>query len=324
MKNKKPAVSVIIPVYKTEAFLARCLDSVLSQTFTDFEVLCLNDGSPDNCGNILSEYAKKDKRVKVINKENTGVSDTRNIGLAMAQGEYILFVDSDDCIHSQTLEITHFLAKKNDADLVYYRHIAKDYSEIKNDLYRTFDKNTIKTKVVNNVLEYATEKNHGGSSWKIRRGFSVMALYKKSFIKDVKFPTNIKIGEDLVWLLKVLAKKPISVLTKLPLYFYIPNTGSVLSNVKRLRYIENMVNGLLETWKLFKNTNVHEKKLYIREFAWPVMIPVVRNVKKLSNEQDKKTAKQYISKLYKAGLVRNPTSFKAVKCYFRIRHLLKK
>ncbi len=110
--NAVPKISIIIPIYKAEAYLNRCLDSVLNQTFTDFEIICLNDGSPDNCNKILAEYAKKDGRIKVINKENTGVSDTRNVGLSVAKGSYILFMDSDDCIHPQTLEITYFLAKK--------------------------------------------------------------------------------------------------------------------------------------------------------------------------------------------------------------------
>lgn len=324
MKNKQPAVSIIIPIYKAEAFLGRCLDSVLAQTFTDFEVICLNDGSLDNSWQILEKYANKDNRVKIINKENTGVSDTRNIGLQKAKGKYILFMDSDDCIHPQTLEITYFLANKYDADLVYYRHITKVYAEIEQYLGRTFDKNTVKSKVVDNVLDYATEKNHGGSSWKIRRGFIWAYLFKKSFIQDIKFPTNIKIGEDLVWLLNVLAKKPKAVLTKLPLYFYIPNSDSALNRMNKLLYIQNMIDGLLETWKVFKNADVHDRKLYIHEFAWPVMIPVVRNAVHLLDEKQKKLAKQYIAKLDKAGLVVNPYSFKTIKCYFRIKHLLNK
>lgn len=320
--NKKPAISVIIPIYKAEAFLSRCLDSVLVQTFKDFEIICVNDGSPDNSGKILSEYAEKDKRIKVLNKTNTGVSDTRNIGLQFAHGKYILFMDSDDCIHPQTLEITYFLATRHDADLVYYRHVAKDYSEIKQYLNNKFDKNKVNSKVVDNVLEYATEKNHGGSSWKIRRGFIWAYLFKKSFIQNVKFSTDIKIGEDLVWLLKVLAKKPVSVLTKLPLYFYIPNNNSALSKVKKLVYIENMVSGLLETWGVFQKLNQHDRNLYIREFAWPVMIPVVRNIKYLSNKSDKNIAKKCIQKLYQAGLITKPSTFKAIKCYFRIKRLL--
>lgn len=321
--NAVPKISIIIPIYKAEAYLNRCLDSVLNQTFTDFEIICLNDGSPDNCNKILAEYAKKDGRIKVINKENTGVSDTRNVGLSVAKGSYILFMDSDDCIHPQTLEITYFLAKKNNADMVYYRHIAQDYTEIGPYLNQSFDKNVVKYKVVDNVLKYATEKNHGGTSWKIRHGFIWAYLFKKSFIQDIKFSIHIKIGEDLVWLLKVLHKKPVTVLTKLPLYFYIPNSNSALSRVNKIDYIQNMTDGLLETWRVFNNANIYDKKLYMHEFAWPVMIPVVRNAKQLQNNVEKNIAKKCILKLYRAGLVVYPCSFKAIKCYFRIKKLLR-
>ena len=317
-------ISVVVPVYNVEPYLRRCIDSVLAQTFKDFEVICLNDGSPDNSWQILEKYAKKDKRIKIINKDNTGVSDTRNIGLQQAKGKYILFMDSDDCIHPQTLEITYFLATKHDADLVYYRHIAKDCLEIRRYLSNRFDKNKVKSKVVYNVLEYATEKNHGGSSWKIRRGFIWAYLFKKSFIQNVKFSTNIKIGEDLVWLLKVLYKKPVAVLTKLPLYFYIPNSDSALNRMNKLLYIQDMITGLLETWHVFQKANQYDKKLYMHEFAWPVMIPIVRNVKHLQSEPDKIIAKTAILKLYQSGLVKSPSTLKAVKCYVRIKRLLRK
>ncbi len=321
--KKTPKISVVIPIYKAENFLVRCLDSVLAQTFKDFEVVCLDDGSPDNCAQILKQYAEKDSRIRIISKNNTGVSDTRNVGIKTARGKYILFMDSDDCIHPQTLEITYSLANKNDADLVYFRHITKNYLDIGKHLNKHFCKDTVEFKVVNNVLEYATEKNHGGSSWKIRRGFIWAYLFKKSFIQEIRFPTNIKIGEDLVWLLKVLYKKPVSVLTKLPLYFYIPNNNSALSRLNRLGYIENMVSGLLEIGRVFQNADINDKKLFIREFAWPVMISVVRNVKHLQDKTEKKHAIKYVLKLYRAGLVRRPSTFKAIKCYFRIKNMLK-
>ncbi|MGI2120105.1 glycosyltransferase family 2 protein [Shewanella oncorhynchi] len=95
----QPIISIIIPVYKVERFLARCLDSVLAQTYSDFEIICVNDGSPDNCGVILAEYEKNDNRIKVINQVNQGLSVARNTGLDFARGNYICFVDSDDAIH---------------------------------------------------------------------------------------------------------------------------------------------------------------------------------------------------------------------------------
>ena len=97
-------ISVIIPVYKVEDYLNECMDSVLSQTYTNFEVICVNDGSPDNCLNILNEYAKKDNRVRIISQENQGLSAARNTGLDNAKGDWIAFIDSDDKIAPTFLE----------------------------------------------------------------------------------------------------------------------------------------------------------------------------------------------------------------------------
>ena len=91
-----PKVSFILPIYKVEDFLPKCVDSILCQTYKDFEILLVNDGSPDNCGYLCDEYAQKDSRVKAIHKVNGGLSDARNVGLSAAIGDYIIFVDSDD------------------------------------------------------------------------------------------------------------------------------------------------------------------------------------------------------------------------------------
>ena len=97
-------ISLIIPVYKVEAYLGECLDSVLAQTFKDMEIICVNDGSPDNCLSILEEYQKKDSRIRIINKENQGLAAARNTGIENARGEYIAFLDSDDKVAPDFLE----------------------------------------------------------------------------------------------------------------------------------------------------------------------------------------------------------------------------
>lgn len=91
-------VSIIVPVYKVEKYLRRCVDSILAQTFTDFELILVDDGSPDNCPTICDEYAKKDDRIRAIHKKNGGVSSARNTGMEVAQGKYFLFCDSDDYV----------------------------------------------------------------------------------------------------------------------------------------------------------------------------------------------------------------------------------
>ena len=112
-----PTISVIVPVYNVEPYLRQCVDSILGQTFRDFELILVDDGSPDGCPAICDEYAEKDSRVKVIHKENGGLSSARNAGLDVAAGEYIAFVDSDDWIHPEYLERMLAVIKNIHADM---------------------------------------------------------------------------------------------------------------------------------------------------------------------------------------------------------------
>lgn len=114
-KVTSPLLSVIVPVYNVEKYLSRCIDSILSQTFTDFELILVDDGSPDRCGEICDEYAKKDDRIIVIHQENKGVSAARNRGLCIAQGEYITFCDSDDFVYIAWLQ--NFIENISNVDL---------------------------------------------------------------------------------------------------------------------------------------------------------------------------------------------------------------
>ena len=105
-------ISVIVPVYKVEPYLHRCVDSILAQTYINLEIFLVDDGSPDNCGKICDEYAKKDSRIKVIHKKNGGLSDARNVAIDMAKGEYITFIDSDDFVASDYVETLYHLIEK--------------------------------------------------------------------------------------------------------------------------------------------------------------------------------------------------------------------
>ena len=117
-------ISVIIPVYKVEAFLPRCIDSIINQTYKDLEIILVDDGSPDKCSSICDEYARCDTRIKVIHQTNQGIAAARNAGLNMASGEYIAFVDSDDWLDPDSFQVLHQIACDTDADIVEgsYRH----------------------------------------------------------------------------------------------------------------------------------------------------------------------------------------------------------
>ena len=107
-----PLISIIVPVYKVEPYLHKCVDSILSQTYTHLEIFLVDDGSPDNCGKICDDFARKDKRIKVIHKKNGGLSDARNVAIDVAKGEYITFVDSDDFVTSDYVETLYHLVEK--------------------------------------------------------------------------------------------------------------------------------------------------------------------------------------------------------------------
>ena len=111
-------LSIVVPVYDVEQYLPRCIDSILKQSFTDFELILVNDGSPDNCPIICDEYADKDDRIKVIHKENGGLSDARNTGINKARGKYISFIDSDDFIVENAYEVLISQAEKKSLDIV--------------------------------------------------------------------------------------------------------------------------------------------------------------------------------------------------------------
>ncbi len=120
MKND-PVISIVVPIYKVEKYLPRCLDSIMEQTFDDFEVLMIDDGSPDNCAVICREYEKKDKRFRLLQKNNGGLADARNYGIKFANGEYIVFIDSDDCIHKDYLKVLYEECVNNNAEISYCR-----------------------------------------------------------------------------------------------------------------------------------------------------------------------------------------------------------
>lgn len=152
-------ISVITPVYKVEKYLEKCIDSILNQSFTDFELIIVDDGSPDSCGRIADEYCKKDKRVKAIHKENGGAPSARNAGIKEARGQYLYFPDSDDWLESSYLQELYTLAEKFKAQVVisgfkmeyFEQGIQKSYSvssdeviyntqsDVRNNLHKYFD-----------------------------------------------------------------------------------------------------------------------------------------------------------------------------------------
>ena len=216
-----PKISVIVPVYKAENYLYRCIDSILAQTFKDWELLLIDDGSPDNSGEICDEYVRKDTRIRVFHKENGGVSSARQKGLDKAVGEYTIHADPDDWVEPTMLEELYKKAKEDDADMV----ICDFFSEYKSE--RIICKQEPKECIAETILRQMFSQQLHGSCWNklVRR-----SCYSKF---NVKFPKNIIRWEDL-YVVCLLLTHPIrcSYLPK-PLYHYdlISNNDSIVRKV---------------------------------------------------------------------------------------------
>ena len=195
----EPLISIIIPVYNVEKYLPKCLDSVINQTYQNLEIICINDSSPDNSLSILEEYAEKDKRIKIITKDNTGVSNARNSGLDIASGEYIMFIDADDWVSINICEAMYNIAKEKNIDVVMCDYI-KEFSNVSKQNY-TFDKNIcfnkddVKHKLYRRMIGlYNDELAHPEKADNLCTIWA--KLYKRSIIEDndIRFYDIRKIG----------------------------------------------------------------------------------------------------------------------------------
>lgn len=207
-------ISIIIPVYNTENYLHKCLLSVLNQSFTDFEAICVDDGSSDNSLAVLYEYQRMDDRIIIVSQENGGVSKARNTGIKLAHGEYITFIDSDDWIHPQYLEalIEGIKTNQSNMSIISYREINNYAKEIEEDIINPSEH--LKTYSIDQVMnKYKLKSRCWGK------------LYKKKIIDEerIRFPEGIKIGEDSVFVYEYFSKimaQPIIAVIEADLYYY--------------------------------------------------------------------------------------------------------
>lgn len=246
-----PKISVIVPVYNVEQYLHRCIDSILAQTFTDFELLLINDGSTDKSGKICDEYAKKDKRIRVFHKENGGVSSARNVGLDNAKGEWVTFVDSDDWV-----EINYFsdLMKDNYiADLTYFgcRFCFENDSYtiyIPNEFYSQ-DKETIE-KQLGWLKNNPQKVDYLGFTWN--------KLFNRNIIlkNHIAFTENLTLREDEVFTL-MYARNIASLRVKaISLYNYRTSyTGLAHSKKSNQEYVL-LATQLLKNIEYYSNKNL--------------------------------------------------------------------
>lgn len=227
-----PKVSIIVPVYNVEPYIERCIDSILEQTYTDFELILVDDGSPDDCGAICDFYARQDTRVKVIHVSNGGVSHARNVGLEHVQGKYVTFVDSDDYCDKDYLQALLFNIEKKNADIVQSGYIIVNdcYSVLQERSRRYFDivigSDADRVKhLIENVLYY-------GNGWEVWSSMFVNELIQKNRIRFCETCENY--AEDLCFMLEYLLYCNRAVSIEESHYCYVQHSGSMMDRSKQL------------------------------------------------------------------------------------------
>ena len=238
IKKEPPKISVVVPVYNTEKYLHRCLDSLVNQNFKDIEIVCVNDGSTDNSLKILNEYAEKDSRVKVVNQENQGVSEARNTGIKNSSAKYISFVDSDDYVDPKIYEKGYELISSNDAD-VYIMKWERFFSNT--NLTKENPYNKLMVTVYGDGKKTIEFPN---KTYDLKLGVVWDKIYRKSIITDnnFKFEKDVYYGEDTVfnWILFTRVKKVIN--DGNTLYFYRDSRpGSIMTTLNNSKKIENYI-----------------------------------------------------------------------------------
>ena len=247
----KPLVSIIIPVYNVEQYLEQCLDSVVNQTYSKIEAIVINDGSTDSSLDILKQYSEKYMNIKLIDKKNTGQGDTRNIGIDMASGEYIFFLDSDDYIKNDTIEVL-INNITNDIDIIVYNGVP----------FNTEDNQILKTRYVDVDNNWTDRVFTGSEFFKEYMDYiqPCMKIYNRDFLikNNIKYP-NYKYGEDIKFWAEccIYAKKMKYV--DYPSYFRRMGTGGVSTKVDYVR-VEESIRSIKEICTLVERQPEQFKK----------------------------------------------------------------
>ncbi len=282
-----PQVSIIVPVYNGEQLLEECLESLINQTFNDIEIICINDGSTDNTINILKKYAEIDSRFIIIDKKNEGVAVARNIGIDIAKGEYLMFLDADDFISINTIETLVEEILKSKADVLnfgiyeYYQENAQKKVHWSNEfLVKDFEQLTFEEKLKLNL-------------------FCWSKIYSTKFLKknaNIRFPVGIKTGEDGIFCILVILSNAKFSNINIPFYFYRQdNPNSVTKST--LNAIQTELEGLkwLCCEERFQSLNIKDKKSIVDKFIGSILWYNW----KLPQKNNKKFLKEYIRFLEK-------------------------
>lgn len=251
-------ISVVIPIYKVEKYLRRCIDSVIYQSYKDIEIILVDDGSPDNCPIICDDYARMDSRIKVLHKKNGGSSDARNKGIALSSGEYILFLDSDDYWESTNfLENIVDRIRNKQSDIILYscKDFYVDTGKLVNSHFN-YDLSFIRSHSVGQVIEMLFEEHlFPGAAW--------LVAVKRSIIlsNDIYFIQGIK-GEDYDWLINLFLHVNSIDAVNDSFYIYIKGRKDSITGTSDIKSIKDLL-FTIDKWKVRLFNNEHSSSKYL-------------------------------------------------------------
>jgi len=256
---KEPLMSIIVPVYNVEKYLCTCVDSILSQSFRDYELILVDDGSPDSCPVLCDEYAASDKRIKVIHKKNGGISDARNVGIDAAIGKYLLFIDSDDYIAEQSLEkIDQHLKIDGDCDIAFLSSVVvfNDGSFLRIGYH--YDRNMIYKKNRNEILNYFINISQFPSS-------ACIKLIRRKFINDKKiYFTKGILCEDFDHSMELLLSADSFNYFDFPYYYYRSFREGAISSSSHTKLFYSLIY-IIEKWYNLSHNIYIDYSLVINE-----------------------------------------------------------
>lgn len=294
-------VSVIMPIYNVEKYLEDCIESIINQSYKDLEIILVDDGSPDSCGQICDEYATRDERIKVIHKPNGGLSDARNAGLKIATGEWILFVDSDDAVSSSMVELLLAACHNNDATMSWCNIIEMD-----EDGYIHSDgvkKKYTDYQVVADVNVNIYTKQEAESRMYTQEGMqkALVAwnkLYHKSLFETSNGKIEYAVGkifEDGYTTYKLIYQANKIVEVPCPLYFYRQRGGSIMDKAHHVKYEPGLEAGI-ERMEFYLSHE--ERQLYLLELNYGIHL-AIHYYECVSLRDEKKDVKKWFARIYR-------------------------
>lgn len=280
-------ISIIVPIHDAKKYLRRALDSIVTQTYSDWEAILVDDGSTDGSTAIIKGYSEVDTRFRLFTQKNQGVGAARNLGLKNAKGDWIIFLDSDDFLHPKALDVCIDAAEHDQSDMVAFTynrayrakmmakhilHVLGRESKVPSSYRKRIRRHP--SHVATNIFHFATEYSHKVPLPGVYPKFVVKhcqvwrCMYKTSLIKGITFPEGIAY-EDFPWWSEVMLRMPKTSILNLPLYYYTPNLRSTIFSSKKEYKIRSLETAIALATESYKDAPAEVKRLWEANFLKP-------------------------------------------------------